>query len=79
MALQVYLFSECIGVCGIKLLVCPHHGDEILGIGQVDDVVRIPRQHVYCLDLLPADLTAFLGNVLAEDLLLFQRFRCLFL
>ena len=30
----------------VKLLVCPHQGDEFLGIGQIDDVVRPAGNHV---------------------------------
>ena len=46
-----YLFKECVRVMGIKLFVGPHHGHQVLGITEVDDVVRIPGQHVNCFHL----------------------------
>ena len=30
----------------VKLLICPHQGDKILRVGQVDDVVRPAGDHV---------------------------------
>ena len=40
----------------IKHLVAIHHRDQVLGIGEVDDIVRIPRQHVDALDVVARDL-----------------------
>ena len=39
---------------GIKLLVCPHDGNKIFGVGQIDDVVRIAGQHMHGLYLFAA-------------------------
>lgn len=41
---------------GIKDLVAIHHRDEVLRVGEVDDVVRIARQHVDALDVVARDL-----------------------
>ena len=35
----------------VEDLVAVHHGDEVLRLREVDDVVRISRQHVYTLDV----------------------------
>ena len=40
----------------IKDLVAIHHRDEVLRVGEVDDVVRIARQHVNALDVVARDL-----------------------
>lgn len=40
----------------IKDLVTIHHRDEVLRFGEVDDVVRIARQHVDALDVVARDL-----------------------
>ena len=36
----------------IKHLICPHHGNEVLRLRQIDDIVRVSRQHMNCLDLI---------------------------
>lgn len=41
---------------GIKDLVAIHHRDEVLRVGEVDDVVRIAREHVDALDIVARDL-----------------------
>ena len=48
--------EERIRVRRIKDLVAIHHRDEILRVGEVDDVVRIARQHVDALDVVARDL-----------------------
>ena len=40
------------------MLVRPHEGDEVLGLAQVDDIVRPTGDHVHSLDLLTADFKA---------------------
>ena len=52
----LYFFSECIRMLRVKLLVCPHHGDEIICVGKIDYIVRIARKHMHRLDLLSAYL-----------------------
>ena len=41
---------------GVEELVGIHDGDEVVGVGQVDDVVRISREHMDGLDVIAADL-----------------------
>ena len=43
---------------GVKQLVCPHESDEVLGITQIDDIMRPAGDHVDGFDLLAADLKA---------------------
>ena len=31
----------------IKRFICPHDGDEIFGLGEVDDVVRVAGKHLH--------------------------------
>ena len=40
----------------VKLLICPHDRYQVLGIGQVDDVVRVAGEHMNGFDLVAADL-----------------------
>ena len=44
----------------IKLFVRPHQGDEVLGIGQVDDVVRPAGDHVNGFDFVAGNLKGYL-------------------
>ena len=37
---------KCIRIVWVKLFVCPHQGDEVFGVGEVDDVVRPAGDHV---------------------------------
>ena len=37
---------------GIELLIGPHHRNQILRLGQIDNIMGIARQHMHCLDLL---------------------------
>lgn len=48
--------KERIRVRRIKDLVAIHHRDEVLRVGEVDDVVRIAGQHVDALDVVARDL-----------------------
>ena len=48
--------EERIRVRRIKDLIAIHHRDEVLRFGEVDDIVRIPRQHVDALDVVARDL-----------------------
>ena len=43
--LWIYWIKVCIRSSGIEDLVAVHDGDEVLGIGEVDDVVGIAREH----------------------------------
>ena len=40
----------------VKLLVCPHQGNEVLGIGKIDDVVRPAGNHVDGFDFVARNL-----------------------
>lgn len=48
--------EERIQVRRIKDLIAVHHRDKVLRVGEVDDVVRIARQHVDALDVVARDL-----------------------
>ena len=43
---------------GIEDLIRPHEGNEVLGIAEIDDIVRPAGDHVYGFDPLAADLKA---------------------
>ena len=45
----------------VEDLVGPHDGDEVLGVGEVDDVVGVAGQHLDCLDLVAGNLEAYDG------------------
>ena len=51
----------------VKGLVCPHDCYQVLGIGQVNDVVRVAGEHVYGLDFVAAhfEFDHFVGADLA--------------
>ena len=44
----------------VKLLVCPHQGNAVLGIGQVDDVMRPAGDHVDGFDFVAGNLKGYL-------------------
>ena len=48
--------KEGVGVVGVKLLVCPHQGNEVFRFGQIDDVVRPARNHMNRLDFFSRNL-----------------------
>ena len=56
-----------IRLVGIKNLVTVHYRNQVLGLGEVDDVVGIARQHVHSLDIIARDfeLQDFVGAQLA--------------
>ena len=54
--MSLYWVEERIRVSRIKDLVAIHHRDEVLRVGEVDDVVRIAGQHVDALDVVARDL-----------------------
>ena len=54
--LFLHRFKVRIGFRGIKYLVAVHHRHEVLGIGEVDDVVGVAREHVDGLDVVAGDL-----------------------
>lgn len=43
---------------GIKQLIRPHEGDEVLGVRKIDDIVRPAGDHMDGFDLVAADLKA---------------------
>lgn len=47
---------KCIRMIRVELLVCPHQGDEVFGVGEVDDVVRPAGDHVDGFDFVAAYL-----------------------
>lgn len=51
---------KCIRMVWVKLLVCPHKGEEVLGVGQVDDVVRPAGDHMDGFNLVAAHLKRYL-------------------
>ena len=52
---KLYRIKVCVWSSRIKDLVAVHHRDQILRFGEVDDVVRIPREHVDALDVVARD------------------------
>lgn len=57
-----------VGAAGVEGLVGPHHRNQVGGVRQVDDVVRVARQHVHGLDPVAAYiiLQHLAGALLAE-------------
>ena len=51
----LYRVKERIWVRRIKDLIAIHHRDQVLCFGEVDDVMRIPREHVDALDIVARD------------------------
>ena len=58
---------------GIEPLVCPHKGDEVLGIAEIDDIMRPAGDHVDGFDLLSRHLKADL--LVRMDIALFDQRR----
>lgn len=54
--LRPYCLAEGIGTVRVKLLVCPHDCNQVLGIGQIDDVVCVAGEDMNGFDLVAADL-----------------------
>ena len=50
-----YWFEIGVWFVWVEDFVAVHNSHKILSIGQVDDIVSISRQHVYCFDLVSAD------------------------
>ena len=44
-----------IRLVGVEHLVAVHYGNEVLGVGEVDDVMRIAREHMHNLDVVAGD------------------------
>ncbi len=57
--------SERVRMPGVKHLVGPHDGDQILGVAEVDDVVGVAGQHVDGLNAVAGDLE--LQDLVAAD------------
>ena len=53
--LRPYCLAEGIGTVRVKLLVCPHDCNQVLGIGQIDDVVCVAGEDMNGVDLVAAD------------------------
>ena len=66
-----YGFEICVGAVRVEDLVRPHHRHEVLGVAEVDDVVRIAGQHVHGPDVLARDLELY-HLVGADPALLYQ-------
>ena len=56
--LKLYRFKNGVRMVGIEQLIRPHEGDEVLGITQIDDIVRPAGDHVDGLDLVARYLKA---------------------
>ena len=48
-----YCFKVGIRVVRVEDLIAVHHGDEVLGFGEIDDVVGVAGEHVDGFDLVP--------------------------
>ena len=53
--LRPYWRAEGIVTVRVKLLVCPHDCNQVLGIGQIDDVVCVAGEDMNGFDLVAAD------------------------
>ena len=43
----------------IKQFICPHQSHQILCLGKIDDIMRIPGNHMYGFHLFPGDFKAY--------------------
>ena len=43
--ISLHWVEVCVWTVGIEDLVAVHDGDEVLGIGEVDDVMGVTREH----------------------------------
>ena len=50
-----YRVEECVGALGVECLVAVHHGHKVFGIGEVDDVVSVSREHYHRLYAVAGD------------------------
>ena len=57
--MSLYWVEEGIRFVRVEDLVAVHHGDEILRVGKVDDVVGVTRKHVNDLDVVTAHLELY--------------------
>lgn len=57
-----------VGPVRIEYLVAVHDGDEVFGVGEVDDIVGVPREHDDGLDFVTTHLVVedFVSAFLAE-------------
>ena len=62
------ILMECVWMLGIEQLVCPHHSDKVFCLRQIDDVMRVTRQHVHGLYVVTADLKLY--NIIGSNLAL---------
>ena len=69
----LHRIKERIRMVGIKELIRPHEGDEVLGFTQIDDIMRPAGDHVDGFDLVTADLKADL--LIRVDIALFDQRR----
>ena len=52
----LHLLEVRVRLAGVEDLVAVHHRHQILGVGEVDNVVRVAWQHVDALDVVAAHL-----------------------
>ena len=55
-SVKLYFLEEGVRMLRVEEFICPHKRDKVFRVGEIDDVMRIPRQHVHRLNLLSADL-----------------------
>ena len=51
-----YRFEKGVGFIGVEDFVAVHYGYEVFGVGKIDYVVRVAREHVYGLNMVAVDL-----------------------
>ena len=51
----LYFFEEGVGALRVEDFVAVHDSDEVFGVGEVDDVVRVAGEHVDGLDVIAVD------------------------
>lgn len=67
----LYKFKVCIRFVRIKEFVGPHYGDQILRLGEIDDVVGVAGEHVDALDVVSTDFK--LNNLIRAKLTLLNQ------
>lgn len=53
---NLYWLAECIWAALVENLITGHHCNKILGITEINDVMRPTGNHVDCLDLITTHL-----------------------
>ena len=52
-------FKVCIWLIRVEFLITIHHGNQVLSVAEVDNVMRIARQHMDALDVVACDFKLY--------------------